>query len=176
MSDKPARENQRQHAAFLVYCEMPEPSVRKLWEKWGETGGEFEKLKKYKKPVEKTLERWCNRYQWVVRAEAIHQAAKEEAVKKAVSELTMAKEEILAITRAVMIRYGQQLHADKQGKITTLDFEKAWRIQRVELGLATEIGKREVDITDRYEGVSDKELLNQLEALTAKYREKLSKK
>lgn len=171
MSDKPARENQRQHAVFLAYCEMPEPSVQKLWETWEK----LSTLTKSKKPPVRTLEYWCKRYNWVARSEAIHQAAKEEAVKKAVSELTMAKEEILAITRAVMIRYGQQLHADKQGKITTLDFEKAWKIQRVELGLATEIGKREVDVTDRYEGVSDKELLNQLEALTAKYREKLNK-
>lgn len=167
MSDKPARENNWQHAAFLAYSEMPESSVEKLYENWKKL------VHKFKQPKLRTLRHWCNRYQWVIRAEAIHQAAKEEVIKKAVSELTMAKEEILAITRAVMIRYGQQLHADNQGKITTLDFEKAWKIQRVELGLATEIGKREVDVTDRYGGVSDEELLNQLEALTTKYREKL---
>lgn len=169
MSNKPARENKWQHAAFLAYSQMVEPSVQKMYETWSE----YVPTKKLRRPSLRTLKLWRGKYQWVVRSEAIHQAAKEEAIKKAVSDLTMAKEEILAITRAVMIRYGQQLHADNQGKITTLDFEKAWKIQRVELGLATEIGKREVDVTDRYGGVSDEELLNQLEALTTKYREKL---
>lgn len=167
MNKKPIRENIRHHQAFLAYSNMPDPSLQKLHQKWSEY------VPKFKKPSLRTLKSWSAKFQWIVRAEAIHQAAKEEAVKKAVSDLTMDKEEILAITRAVMIRYGQQLHADNQGKITTLDFEKAWKIQRVELGLATEIGKREVDVTDRYGGVSDEELLNQLEALTTKYREKL---
>lgn len=169
MSDKPARENQKQHAAFLAYSEMPEPSAQKLWESWVKVTP----LVKHKKPSISTLEYWRKRYNWVARSEAIHQAAKEEAVKKAVSQLTMSKEEILAITRAVMIRYGQQLRSDTQ-KITALDFEKAWRIQRIELGLPTEIGKHQVDVNDRYKGVSDEELLTQLEGLTAKYREKIS--
>ena len=43
------------------------------------------------------------------------------------------------------------------------------------MGLATEIGKHEVETFDSYEGVSDEKLIAQLEALTAKYREKLDK-
>lgn len=54
-----------------------------------------------------------------------------------------------------------------------LDFEKAWRIQRIELGLPTEIGKQEVDVRDRYEGVSDEGLILQLETLTTKYKQRL---
>ena len=166
MSDKPARENQRQHIAFLAYSRMPEPSVEKLYENWKKL------VPKFEQPKLRLLKHWCNRYEWVVRSEAIHQAAKEEAIKKAIDDLAMSKKEILAVTRAVMIRYGQQLRSDTQ-KITALDFEKAWKIQRVELGLVTEIGRHEVDIKDRYEGVSDEELLDQFEGLTARYKEKL---
>lgn len=172
MSDKPARENQRQNAAFLVYCGMPEQSVQKLWESWGKVTP----LKKYKRPSFNTLEYWRKHYNWVARAEAIHQAAKEEAVKKEISNLVLSKQEILAITRAIMIRYGQQLHSDTQGKITTLDFEKAWQIQRVELGLATEIGKHEVEVKDEYEGISDDELLSKLNYFSKIYKEKSKKK
>lgn len=171
MSDKPTRENIRQHAAFLVYSQMPESSVQKLWETWEKHG----QLRKYTKPSPRTLEEWCSKYQWVARAEAIHQVAKEEVVRRTIDQLTMSKTEILAITRAIMIRYGQQLKDDTQGKITALDFEKAWRIQRIELGLPTEIGKEEVDVKNSYEGVSDEELIAQLEGLTAKYKEKLNK-
>lgn len=169
MSDKPTRENIRQHGVFLVYSQMPESSVQKLWETWEKHG----QLRKYTKPSPRTLEEWCSKYQWVARAEAIHQAAKEEAVKKEIDELAMTKKEILAITRAVMIRYGQQLRENVESKITASDFEKAWRIQRIELGLPTEIGKEEFDVKDSYGGVSDEELIAQLEALTAKYREEL---
>lgn len=168
MSDKPARENQRQHIAFLAYSGMSEPSVQKLWESWEKVST----LSKHKKPPVRTLEYWCKKYNWVARSEAIHQAAKEEAVRKEIDDLAMSKKEILAITRAIMIRYGQQLRSDTQ-KITALDFEKAWKIQRIELGLPTEIGKHEVDIKDNYEGVSDEELLEQLEMLNTKYKEKL---
>lgn len=169
MSDKPARENQRQHIAFLAYSGMSEPSVQKMWESWGKVST----LAKHKKPPVRTLEYWCKKYNWVARSEAIHQAAKEEAVKKEIDDLAMSKKDILAITRAIMIRYGQQLRSDTQ-KITALDFEKAWRIQRIELGLPIEIGKHTVDLNDRYKGVSDEELLVQLEGLTARYREKIS--
>ncbi len=167
MSDKPARENQRQHIAFLAYSRMPEPSVEKLYENWKKL------VPKFAQPKLRLLKHWCNRYQWVARSEAIHQAAKEEAVKKEIDDLAMSKKEILSVTRAVMIRYGQQLRSDAQGKITALDFEKAWRIQRVELGLATEIGKHEVEVKDNYEGISDEDLLKQLGSLSTKYKEKL---
>ena len=170
MSDKPVRENIRQHQAFLAYSSMSDPSVQNMWETWGKIGG----LSEYKRPSFRTLELWCTKYQWVERSQAIHQAAKEEAVKKVIANLTMGKEEILAITRAVMIRYGQQLNDNAQGRLTILDFERAWRIQRIELGLPTEIGNQEVVVKDRYAGVSDKDLILQLESLTAKYKEKLT--
>lgn len=95
--------------------------------------------------------------------------------RKVIANLTMGKEEILAITRAVMIRYGQQLKDNTQGRITISDFEKAWKIQRIELGLPTEIGKQEVNVKDSYAGISDDELVLQLETLTAKYKERLNK-
>lgn len=167
MSDKPARENQIQHLAFLIYSQMPELSVQKLHQTWEKH------VPKTKKPALRTLKEWCRKYQWVARAEAIHQAAKEEAVKRTVEQLTMSKTEILVITRAVMIRYGHMLKDDAQGKLTMLDFEKAWKIQRIELGLATEIGRHEVDIKDRYEGVSDEDLIEKIEYLTAKYKQSL---
>ena len=169
MSDKPVRENIRQHQAFLAYSSMPDPSVQNMWETWGKIGG----LSEYKRPSFRTLELWCTKYQWVERSQAIHQAAKEEAVKKTIEQLTMAKEEILAITRAVMIRYGQQLKDNAQGRLTISDFEKAWKIQRIELSLPTEIGKEEVTVKDSYKGVSDEELILQLETLTAKYKQSL---
>ena len=74
-----------------------------------------------------------------------------------------------------MIRYGAQLKDNLQGRLTILDFERAWRIQRIELGLPTEIGSHEVAIKDCYEGISDEELILQLEELTAKYKERLSR-
>lgn len=99
------------------------------------------------------------------------QAAKEEAIRNAVEQLTMSKTEILAITRAVMIKYGQELRDNTQGKLTMLDFEKAWKIQRIELGLPSEIGREEVAVKDPYEGVSDEELIAKIEELTAKYKQ-----
>ena len=45
---------------------------------------------------------------------------------------------------------------------------------RRELGLATDIGEHELETLDSYEGVSDEELLAQLETLTVKYKEKLT--
>jgi len=169
MSDKPVRENIRHHQTLLAYSSMPDPSLQKLHQEWAEY------VPKFKKPSFRTLKSWSAKYQWVERSQAIHQAAKEEAVKKVIANLTMGKEEILAITRAVMIRYGSQLKDNAQGRLTILDFERAWRIQRIELGLPTEIGSHEVAIKDRYEGVSDGELILQLETLTAKYKEKLNK-
>ncbi len=169
MSDKPSRENQRQHAAFLAYSEMPEPSVEKLYESWKKL------VPKFEKPKLRTLKYWCNHYKWVERSEAIHQAAKEEVVRKAVSDATMKKEEILAITRAVMIRYGAQLRDNTQGKITAIDFEKAWKIQRIELGLPTEIGKQQVEMKDEYSDLTDEELIAKFERATRRYKEKLKK-
>jgi hypothetical protein len=172
MSDKPARENQRQNAAFLAYSRMPEPSVQNLWESWVKIGG----LNKYKRSPLRTLEDWRSRYQWVVRSEAIHQAAKEEAVKREIEDLAMSKKEILAITRTVMIRYDVQLRDNLQGKIRAVDFEKAWRIQRIELGLPTEIGKQQVEVKDEYGGASDEELLNKLDYFSTIYKKKLKQK
>lgn len=60
--------------------------------------------------------------------------------------------------RAIMIKFGQQLRDNAQGEITMTDFEKAWRIQRTELSLPTEIGQEEVTVKDSYEGVNDEEL------------------
>ncbi len=168
MSDKPTRENQRQHAAFLAYSEMSEPSVQRLWESWVKIRG----LKKHKKPPLRTLEDWRARYNWVARAEAIHQAAKEQAVKQEIENLAMSKKEILSITRAVMIRFGQQLMDKAQGKITAIDFEKAWKIQRIELGLPTEIGKQSVTTEDEYKDVSDEDLLAKLHQFGRLYRAK----
>lgn len=168
MSDKPIRESPRQHQVFLAYVQMSDPSARKLWEGWREIGG----LSGYKRPSHRTLERWCSKYQWVERAKQIHNKAKDVAVKKTIEELVMAKEEVLAITRVVMIRYGQQLQENTQGRLTVLDFEKAWKIQRIELGLPTEIGKHEVE-ADLYAGMSNERLVKELESLTERYKEKL---
>lgn len=41
------------------------------------------------------------------------------------------------------------------------------------LGLPTEVGNHEVTVKNRYEGVSNEELLMQLKTLTAKYKEKI---
>ena len=87
----------------------------------------------------------------------------------------MVKEEVLAITRVVMIRYGQQLQENTQGRLTISDFEKAWKIQRIELGLPTEIGKHEVK-ADLYAGMSGEKLVKELESLTKRYKEKLKEK
>lgn len=170
MSYKPSRENIKQHQALLAYSSMPDPSLQKLHQTWAKYG------LKFKKPAFKTLKSWSAKYLWMERSQAIHQAAKEEAVKKAIEQLTMSKVEILTITRAIMIQFGQQLRDNTQGEITMADFEKAWEIQRIELGLPTEIGNHEVTTRDRYEGVSDHELLRQLETLTVRYKEKLSSK
>lgn len=169
MSSKPSRENIRQHQALLAYSSMPDPSLQKLHQTWAEYG------LKFKKPAFKTLKSWSAKYQWVERSEAIHQAAKEEALKRTVEQLTISKVEILTITRAIMIKFGQQLRDNTQGEIAMADFEKAWEIQRLELGLPTEIETHEVTVKDRYEGVSDHELLRQLEILTAKYKQGLNK-
>lgn len=140
MSYKPARENIRQHQALLAYSSMPDPSLQKLHQTWAKYG------LKFKKPSFKTLKSWSAKYQWVERSEAIHRAAKEEAVKRTIEQLTMSKVEILTITRAIMIKFGQQLRNSAQGEITMADFEKAWEIQRIELGLPTEIGEHEVGV------------------------------
>ena len=167
MSVKLARENIRQHQALLAYSSMPDPSIQKLHQTWAEY------VPKFQKPSFRTLKSWSAKYRWVERSQAIHQAAKDEAVKKAVEQLTISKVEILTITRALMIRYGQQLKDNAQGKITMLDFEKAWEIQRIELDLPTEIGEHEVGLKDSYAGVSDEELLMKLKTLTAKYKRSL---
>ena len=167
MSDKPVRENIRQHQALLAYSSMPDPSLQKLHQEWAEY------VPKFKKPAFRTLKSWSAKYQWVERAKQIHNKAKDIAVKKTIEQLAMTKEEVLAITRVIMIRYGQQLQENTQGKLTVIDFREAWKIQRIELGLPTEIGKHEVDVKDNYEGVSDEELILQLETLTAKYKQSL---
>lgn len=168
MSDNPIRENQIQNKAFLVYSQMLKPSVKRLWDNWEKTGG----LSEYPRPSLHSAEDWCTKYQWVERAKQIHNKAKDVAVKKTVEEIALAKEEILAITRVIMIRYGRQLEANTQGVIDVADFEKAWKIQRIELGLPIEIGKQEVAV-DLYQGVSDDELVKMLESLTKKYKERL---
>lgn len=171
MSNKPAEENQRQNGAFLAYSSIPDPSLQKLHQEWAKY------VPRFKKPSFRTLKSWSAKYQWVERSKAIHQEAKEQATKKTVEQLAMAKEEVLAITRVVMIRYGQQLQENTQGKITALDFEKAWKIQRIEMGLPTEIGKHEHEVdVDVYAGVSDEKLLEELESLTKRYKEKLTQK
>lgn len=168
MSDNPIRENQIQNKAFLVYSQMLKPSVKRLWDSWEKTVG----LSEYPRPSLHSAEDWCTKYQWVERAKQIHNKAKDSAVKKTVEELALAKEEILAITRVIMIRYGQQLQANTQGKIDVMDFEKAWKIQRIELGLPIEIGKQEITV-DLYQGVSDEKLVEMLESLTKRYKERL---
>lgn len=168
MSDKPTRENKRQHQAFLVYSSMSDPSVQNMWETWGKIGG----LSEYKRPSFRTLELWCTKYQWVERSEAIHREAKAQVTRKTIEQLAMAKEEVLAMTRVVMIRYGQQLQENTQGRLTISDFEKAWKIQRIELGLPTEIGEHEVK-ADLYAGMSGEKLVKELESLTERYKEKL---
>lgn len=47
------------------------------------------------------------------------------------------------------------------------------KIQRIELGLPTEIGEHEVGVKNRYDGVSDEELIAKIEELTAKYKQSL---
>lgn len=170
MSDKPARENPRQHAAFLAYSGMPDFSAQKMWETWEKHG----QLKKYRRPALRTLEDWCTRYDWVVRAEEIHWRVKQEATKKLLEELIMSKEEILKITRAIMIRYALQLK-DNAHAIKTTDFKIAWEIQRIESGLPTTIGKQQVKIEDEYEGVPDEVLLKKLNSLAAVYRDRINK-
>lgn len=170
MGDKPVRENARQHQAFLAYCNMPDPSLQKLYQTWAKH------LPKFKKPSYSTLKEWSAKYQWISRSQAIHQEVKDQIVRKTVEQLVMVKEEVLAITRSVMTEYGKQLDTNKQGKITIMDFEKAWKIQRMELGLPTEIGKQDMNIRDDYEGVSDEELVEKLEFLTKRYKEKLNGK
>ena len=86
MSDKPVRENIRQHQGLLAYSSMPDPSIQKLHQTWAEY------VPKFKKPAFRTLKSWSAKYQWVERSQAIHQAAKEEAVKKVIANLTMGKE------------------------------------------------------------------------------------
>lgn len=168
MSDSPVRENPIQNKAFLAYSQMLKPSAKHLWDNWRTTAG----LSEYPRPSFDSVEDWCTKYGWVERAKKIHNAAKDIAVKKTVEELALAKEEILAITRVIMIRYGQQLQANTQGKIDVMDFEKAWKIQRIELGLPIEIGKQEVTV-DLYQGVSDDQLVKMLESLTRRYKERL---
>lgn len=168
MSDKPIRESPRQHQVFLAYAQMPDPSARKLWEGWREIGG----LSGYKRPSHRTLERWCSKYQWVERAKQIHNKAKDVAIQKTVEELALTKEEILSMLRAGMLRFGQQLQANTQGIISVADFEKLWKMMRIEMGLPVEISKQKVEV-DHYEGVSDEELVKELESLTERYKEKL---
>lgn len=170
MSDKPARENTRQHQALLAYSSMSDPSLQKLYQTWAEH------LPKFKKPAYSTLKEWSAKYQWVSRSQAIHQEAKDQAIRKTVDQLVMVKEEVLAITRSVMTKFGKQLDTNKQGRITIMDFEKAWRIQRIELGLPMEIGKQDMYIKDSYAGVNDEELVEQLEFLTMRYKERLKEK
>lgn len=81
MSDKPARENIRQHQALLAYSSMPDPSLQKLHQTWEKH------VPKIKRPALRTLKEWCRKYQWVARTEAIHEAAKEEEIKNAVEQL-----------------------------------------------------------------------------------------
>ena len=157
-----------QNQAFTAYAQLPTQSTKKLWDGWVGIKG----LSEYVRPSAKTLERWCSKYQWVERAKQIHYKAKDIAVKKTVEEIALAKEEILSITRVIMIRYGQQLESNTQGKIDVMDFEKAWKIQRIELGLPIEIGKQVVTV-DLYAGVSDDELVKLLESLTKRYKERL---
>ena len=174
MSDKDTimrRERPAQNQAFLAYAQLPETSVKKLWGTWGEIRG----LSEYVRPSFKTLERWRSKYQWVERAKQIHNKAKDIAVRKTVEELVLAKEEVLAITRVVMIRYGQQLKDNAQGRLTILDFERAWRIQRIELGLPAEIGKQEVDM-DAYASMSGEKLVKELESFTERYKERLKER
>lgn len=168
MSETVSIESPKQNQAFLVYAQMPKPSSRKLWENWGKN----KVLSEYPRPSFSSVETWCTKYEWVERAKQIHNKAKDVAVKKTVEEIALAKEEILAITRVIMIRYGRQLEANTQGVIDVVDFEKAWKIQRIELGLPIEIGKQEVAI-DLYQGVSDDKLVKMLESLTKRYKERL---
>lgn len=171
MSDKPARETLLQNQVFLVYAQLPELSVKKLWGTWGEIKG----LSGYKRPAHRTLERWCSKYQWVERAKQIHNKAKDVAIQKTVEELALTKEEVLSMLRAGMLRFGQQLQANTQGIISVTDFEKLWKMMRIEMGLPIEIGKQEVTV-DRYAGVSEEELVEMLESLTERYKKRLEER
>jgi len=172
MSDKPSRENKRQYLAFLAYSQMSEPSVQKLWESWEK----ITTLAKIKKPALSTMEWWCKRHDWVIRSEAIQGEAKEKATKKAVENVTMKDKEILAVTRVVMIRYGQQLKDNNQGKISMGDFKDAVLVQRTILGESTEIGKHEVEISDKYQELNDEQILERLEHFAKRVKEKLKQK
>lgn len=169
MSDT-VSETPKQNQAFLAYAQLPVQSTKRLWETWPKMGG----LSEYQRPSARTLERWCTKYQWVERAKQIHNKAKDVAVRKTVAELVLTKEEILSMLRAGILRFGQQLQANTQGKIDVSDFEKLWKMMRIEMGLPVEITKSEVAV-DLYQGVSDDELVKMLESLTKKYKEKLNK-
>ncbi len=171
MSDKPSREDKRQRTAFYYYANMITPSVKEMWETWVKDGG----LKKYKRPALRTLEEWRKKYDWVERREAFQQEVKEQEQKKRLDAVIMKDEEILALTRSVMVRYGQQLHDNQQGKIGFDDVDRAVKIQRLILGQPTDIGKHEVNVKDEYADLSDEELLSKLERFTKRYKTKLKK-
>lgn len=167
MSDT-VSETPKQNQAFLAYTQLPVQSSKRLWEAWRKIRG----LSEYQRPSARTLERWCTKYEWVERAKQIHNKAKDVAIKKTIEELVLSKEEILSGTRAIMIRFLKQLQDNAQGKLTVVDFKEAWKIQRIELGLPIEIGKQEVAV-DLYEGVSDDQLVEMLESLTKRYKERI---
>ncbi len=172
MSKKVAGQRNRPRVAYSVYEQMDDPSLQKLWQSWGE----FRVLKRYKRPTLETIEWWSKTYDWVERRKAFWDTVREKELKKKLETVIMRDEEILAITRAVMIRYGQQLHDNKQGKIEFGDVEKAVKIQRLIMGQPTDIGKHEVDVKDGYANLSDEELLSKLERFTKRYKEKLKQK
>lgn len=172
MSDKPSREDKRQRTAFYIYANMVTPSVSEMYQTWFKDVS----LKNYKRPALRTLKEWRRKYEWVERREAFQQEVKEQEQKKRLEAVIMKNEEILALTRAVMIRYGQQLRANKQSKIEFGDVEKAVKIQRLVLGQPTDIGQHEVNIKDDYSGLTDEELLSKLERFTKRYKNKLKNK
>lgn len=172
MSKKSAGQKNRPKNAYSVYEQMDEPSLRKLWQSWDEFG----LLKDHKKPSLNTIEWWCETYHWVERRKAFWHKVHDEEQRKKLEAVIMKDEEILAITRAVIIKYGIQLRENAEGKLAFADIEKAVKLQRLIIGQPTEIGKHEVEIKDEYEGVSDEELLAKLDYFSKIYKEKSKKK
>ncbi|MCX6758995.1 MAG: hypothetical protein NT012_00270 [Candidatus Nealsonbacteria bacterium] len=120
------KETPKQREAFLVYFNLEERSLEKLYQHYTKT------IPKKAVSLE-TLKNWSRKFKWQERISIMDQEVFDRAEQIAIKEAIARKSDILKAVKNTMIRYNQAILS---GDIipSASDFKKMWEVARIELG------------------------------------------
>jgi len=86
----------------------------------------------------------CSKNGFAERLADIQQRAREQTNEELASQLVIKRKEIIAICRAIFVRYAKQLRDEEHPmKVTAKDLNTAYKIFKTEMGEAAEISRHE---------------------------------